>query len=715
MTDGLVTAVQRLAPQDIAMDDNEDMFADADSGINPDEFNKVLNETLDYLDPWVKEARKDQEFYALKQWPQEDVKRFKRQRRAALVFDRTRPIIDSVSGSEVTNRYEAKFKARDPDLAQPDTPYSEETSEIYRYIRDNCNARHHDSAAFKDCITTGVGATETVMDYTRNPDGEIMVKHVPILELGWDGACIEPNLADSRWVIRDKWINYDELIQLFGRENVDEVIAMARSSTLTGGHKGFLGRLVARVVEDQRAGYRQKGHKYYDPHTNRIRVWEWQYRKRFYGTRIFYPNVAAVMEDPAFLQQLAAGAMSGPGGDAMGMAPEIPIEDIIVPKSQAGDSIREIQGEIEQFNAEVLGPMGIAPAPSVESVEDFPQDKYYRAYMAGNKKLKEQEILTGNYTYQFLTCFEDWSEPEHRYFFGVMRPMRDPQQYANKFLSHAVHMWSSNPKGALLAEKSFFEDKEKAATEWAEPTGFMTVRDGALQSARPRFQHLTTSVSLRGIESLLSHAIGSVSASVGVSEQYFVGGAADLKRTAAQSIEHVTQQSLITLSNPFDSLKLYRERHARLTLGFIREYLDEKIIRRVLGPDSIVLAAIKEPDFVYSYDVIVEDAPESKSQQDEAFRTMMENNFLPQLLQMGVAPPPTIAKSFPLPGDVRADFEVAFQQAYDLQMIQAEVQKMQMQMQMMQMQVQMQDPAAMMGGGEPPPEEGAPPSEGAPA
>jgi hypothetical protein len=692
------------------MDDNEDMFADADNpGINPDEFRRVLNETLDYLDPWVKDARKDLEFYALKQWPQEDIKRFKRQRRAALVFDRTRPIIDSVTGSEVTNRYEAKFKARDPDLMQPDTPYSEETSELYRYIRDNCNARHHDSAAFKDCVVTGVGATETVMDYTRNPDGEIMVKHVPILELGWDGACISPNLEDARWIIRDKWINYDELIQLFGRENIDEVISMAKSSSIVSGHKGFIGRLVARVVEDQRAGYRQRGHKYYDPHTNRIRLWEWQYRKRFYGTRIFYPNVAKLMGDPAMMQMMAAQTMAGPGGNDMPPI-QAPIEDMLVPKDDADDAIRDIQAEVMQFNQEVMTPMGAEPVPSVESVEDFPEDRYYRCYMAGDKKLKEQEILTGNYTYQFMTCFEDWSEPEHRYFFGVMRPMRDPQQYANKFLSHAIHMWSSNPKGALIAEKSFFEDKEKAAAEWAQPTGFLTVRDGALQSARPRFQHLTTSVSLRGIESLLSHAVGSVSASVGVSEQYFVGAAGDLKRTAAQSIEHVTQQSLITLSNPFDSLKLYRERHARLVLGFIREYMDEKIMLRVLGPDSPVVQAIKEPDFVYNYDIVVEDAPESKSQQDEAFRMMMENNFLPQLLQMGVAPPPTIAKSFPLPGDVRQDFEVAFQGAYDLQVMQAEVEKMNLQLQMMQLQMQMQDPMGMMQQ----PTEGAPVEEVAP-
>jgi hypothetical protein len=383
---------------------------------------------------------------------------------------------------------------------------------------------------------------------------------------------------------------------------------------------------------------------------------------------------------------------------------------MLVPKNDADDAIRDIQAEVMQFNQEVMTPMGAEPVPSVESVEDFPEDRYYRCYMAGDKKLKEQEILTGNYTYQFMTCFEDWSEPEHRYFFGVMRPMRDPQQYANKFLSHAIHMWSSNPKGALIAEKSFFEDKEKAAAEWAQPTGFLTVRDGALQSARPRFQHLTTSVSLRGIESLLSHAVGSVSASVGVSEQYFVGAAGDLKRTAAQSIEHVTQQSLITLSNPFDSLKLYRERHARLVLGFIREYMDEKIMLRVLGPDSPVVQAIKEPDFVYNYDIVVEDAPESKSQQDEAFRMMMENNFLPQLLQMGVAPPPTIAKSFPLPGDVRQDFDVAFQGAYDLQVMQAEVEKMNLQLQMMQLQMQMQDPMGMMQQ----PTEGAPVEEVAP-
>lgn len=686
-------AVQQLAPQD------KGLVEDADTGVDEKDFKNVLNETLDYMNPWVEDARKDQEFYALKQWPKEDVRRAKKSRRAALVFDRTRPIIDAVTGSEVTNRYEAKFKARDPDLMEPDTPYSEETSDMYKYVRDNCNAKHHDSAAFKDCVITGVGATETVMGYVRNPDGEILVKHVPVMELGWDGASIEPNLSDARWILRDRWVDYDELIQLFGRDKIDEVIELAGTTSMMGGaSKGFLGKLVSRITEDQTAGYNQKGVKYYDPRTKRLRMWEWQYRKRFYGTRIFYPDIEALMADPAFLQLMQA-AFANPGA---AQPFDVPAGDLIVPRSEAQTAIGMINEELDQFNAEVLQPLGLEPLQSADYIEDFPQDRYYRCFMAGTRKLKEQRLLVDNYTYQFITCFEDWSDPSYRYFFGAMRPMRDPQLYANKFLSHAIHMWSSNPKGALMAEKSFFEDRRQAATEWAEAAGFMTVRDGALQSAKPRFVHLTNNVSLRGVETLLSHAIGSVSSALGVSEQYFVGSAGDLKRTAAQSIEHVTQQSMITLSNPFDSLKLYRERHARLFLGYLREFLDEKTVQRVLGPGAAILQVMKTRDLLYLYDIVVDDAPDSKNKQQEVFQMMMETNFLPQLLQMGVAPPPSIAKYFPMPGDIRQDFETAFQQAYDLQVLQAEVQKAQLQLQMMQMQM---DPMGM-GMGMPP---GAPP------
>ena len=388
----------------------------------------------------------------------------------------------------------------------------------------------------------------------------------------------------------------------------------------------------------------------------------------------------------------------------------VPTGDLIVAKKDATEAVGSINMELDQFNAEVLQPMGMQPLDAAETIEDFPQDRYYRCFMAGNRKLKEQRILVDNYTYQFMTCFEDWSDQSYRYFFGAMRPMRDPQMYANKFLSHAIHMWSSNPKGALIAEKSFFEDRRKASEEWAQPNGFITVRDGALQSAKPRFQHLTHNVSLKGVETLLSHAIGSVSSALGVSEQYFVGSAGDLKRTAAQSIEHVTQQSMITLSNPFDSLKLYRERHARLWLGYLREFMDEKTVIRVLGPEAAVLQTMKEDDLIFLYDISVEDAPDSKSKQSEVFQMMMETNFLPQLLQMGVAPPPSVAKYFPLPGDIRSDFEVSFQNSYDLQMMQAEVQKMELQMQMMQMQMMAQNPEAAMAQQEGA-EEGAAPAE----
>ena len=110
------------------------------------------------------------------------------------------------------------------------------------------------------------------MDYEFDSDGQVRLIRVPVWEIGWDPASIEPNLMDARHVIRDRWIDEDEIIQRFGRELVNDVKAYA-SVDAPGRSRGFMSRYFSRQTDDPRDTYfNARTQKFYDPKRRKVRL-----------------------------------------------------------------------------------------------------------------------------------------------------------------------------------------------------------------------------------------------------------------------------------------------------------------------------------------------------------------------------------------------------------------------------------------------------------
>ena len=636
--------------------------------IDNGEFQNMLSDTLDYLYDWEREARVDFEFASLKQWEDEDERMMKSQGRPALVFDRTRPIIASVAGAEITQRYEPKFLPRDADLDDVDVTYSEAGNKVYRWIRDRGDFAHHESAAFQSALICGVGATELYVDFDEDPDGTIMMQRVPIWELGWDPASIAPNYSDGRYVIRDRWLDESEIIQRFGREAAEQAKLLGKADK-PGAFRGFVAGLIAREVDDPRQTYfENRSGKYYDPKRKRIRVWELVRKEKTYKTRIIPPSFIA--------------------GD-----------EVLVTPSKAGELIQLYQAQIMQHNQRVIetggiGQMGepLMAEPPLEYIEDFPSTKIIRSYHAGSETLAERELPMHYFPYQFITAFEDWSDPSRRYHFGLMRSMRDPQKYANKFFSHAVHMWASNPKGGIIFEEDLFRDNSEAKTEWASATGFLPVEVGKLQTPKPKYEIIPNGVNFNGIQMLLQHAVSSIGAAAGVSEQYSVGNPTDLRRTAASAVQSVKESNQVTISQPFDALRMYKRVQGRLILDYVAAYVPDRQLQRLLSPQEYAEfgEAAKSGKLHQQYEVIAEEAPASKSKQMEVFNKIMETSFIPQLMEIGVTVPPELAKFFPFPPDINAEFQRVLQQTKDMMDAQSQIQILQLEAQKAMLMQQLQ-------------------------
>ena len=188
----------------------------------------------DHSANWRKLAREDYDFVAGEQWDDSDKQLLREQLRPVITFNRTGPIVEAVAGSEINNRQEAQYIPRTLD----DAGVNEVLTETARWVRDLCDAEDEESDAFMDCLTCGMGWTETRMDYEEDLDGEIKIDRIDPLEMWWDPDAKKRNLSDIRWVMRVKRITKEDLEAMWPGK-ADEVIQSGPWDKATDEAMGF--------------------------------------------------------------------------------------------------------------------------------------------------------------------------------------------------------------------------------------------------------------------------------------------------------------------------------------------------------------------------------------------------------------------------------------------------------------------------------------------
>ena len=172
-----------------------------------DEYNSTLakaklwfRECESAREEWAGEAKECFDFEAGHQWDPEDLKKLQEEQRPAITFNRTRPVVNAVSGAEVTNRQEVQYIPRELN----DRGASEVFMAAAEWVRDSCDAADEESDAFRDKLIGGMGWTNTRLDFETDPDGMIVVERVDPFEMWWDHNAKRRNLKDARYVMRVK-------------------------------------------------------------------------------------------------------------------------------------------------------------------------------------------------------------------------------------------------------------------------------------------------------------------------------------------------------------------------------------------------------------------------------------------------------------------------------------------------------------------------------
>ncbi|MCE0495768.1 portal protein [Vibrio salinus] len=125
------------------------------------------------------------------------------------------PAIDGVLGMEAKTRTDLLVESDDPDdeMEMLAEAVNSEFSDAARLGRLD-SAR---SDAYANQIKSGVGFVEVY----RNPNpfgSKYKIKNIPRDEIYWDWFAREKDWSDCKWVIRDRWIDIDELKSMFSKK-----------------------------------------------------------------------------------------------------------------------------------------------------------------------------------------------------------------------------------------------------------------------------------------------------------------------------------------------------------------------------------------------------------------------------------------------------------------------------------------------------------------
>lgn len=508
---------------------------------------------------WAAEAKTMFDFYASRQWSEDDIASLESQQRPVITFNRAAVLIDAVVGYEVNNRQETRYIPR----TQGDAKVNEEITQGSKFFRDECDAEFEESDAFRDMLICGMGWTNDRLDQAANPDYDLVRERVDPFEMMWDPSAIKPNLADARFLMRKKWMAKDECRQLFPDFDEDAQIAEW---------------LADDAEDDDNEG---GGHN---------------------NPRNHY---------------------KGAGADEQGANRDIPtleyqwmvLEDrweVEHPETKKKIYLDDEKLAAEKATFEKLVPLGMKPPKKVKKAI------YRRAFVCNGEIARRDDPapFPNGFSYHCITGMRDRNKG---HWFGMMRRMKDPQEWSNKWLAQTLHILNSGAKPGYDIEEGAVKDIAAFESKAAKPGAVNVFAADAMRSQRMKYRN--PPVMPAGFDKLIEYANKSFGDVTGVNQELL--GMADREQPGV--LEYQRKQSAVTLLAPlFDSLRRYRKISGRCWLYMLDNYVSDGRLVRITTDDGEGYQPFsKRPDIV-EYDVIIDQASSAPNQKEATWAVVTQ-------------------------------------------------------------------------------------------
>ena len=548
-----------------------------------------LKDSVGPRNKWRAEAKKSYDFVAGEQWTPEERQVMEDLMRPVTVFNRVAPIVDAIVGHETANRQAVAYLPRQLGA----TPVAEVISGAAKWVRDECGAEGEESDAFQDAVITGEGWTNTRVEYDQDPDGQIVIERIDPREMDVDPASAKKNFVDARWVCRTRKMNRDRAQELWPQASFEpatrqndtgdpiDVIAAAFYH-LDSGAQGRSGveRDLVLIHETQ--------------------WWEFEPIYRVPGQ--------AIAANPGLMAALA----------------------------QTMPHLKPSETGLVTFTADEWKVVGSFLA-GVKPVEQR-RRVYKRLFWSGLEELEgpKNTPTSDSFTYKAITAKRD--HQKHMWY-GIVRAMRDPQLWSNKFMSLSLEIIGTSAKGGVFAEIDAFDDPRKAEDDYADPSKMVYVQRGALSGPRPKIMPRPVSSAPPQMQQLMAYADQSLNDAAGVNPAV-MGFSKELDVSGVLEQTRV-QAGLNLLSYLFDALRRYRKEQGTLLMAMIRDYIPQGRLIKIEGPEGAKYVPLAFDPAITKYDIVVDEAPTAPNVKQQTWDAFVA--LAPHL------PPQMLSPSFLLP------------------------------------------------------------------
>jgi hypothetical protein len=535
-----------------------------------------IQSDLEYSLKWRKQATDDLGFVSGDQWSDEDKQILDEQGRPHNVFNRIETILRAIAGMEINGRHEINFLPRNND----DTAKNELLTAVSKWMGDGCDAEDEQSEAFQQALGTGLGVSEARYSYENEAEGSYIEEQIDSREFVWDRTARKKNLRDARRMGRLRRMPLIDALQMFPGKTRRDIDAQ-------WANQNYLDEATLKSIEEKRI--RDENTALWEDYDDRnevtVVVIQWREKESYWRVADIATNTV---------------------------------------KEYDNDQYKMISARMNQIGSKV-GAMA-----SLHARQAY-RWRYYQAFLGANALLdKVQPAPCGNqFSWGVITGAFD---AKKRQWYGLVRVMRDPQQWANKFLSQIMQIMNSTAKGGILAEADAFDDQRQAEETYAMPEAITWMTPGSLSGQKPKVIPKPGQGDASAYVNLLTYAVQSITAVTGINLELL--GQQDKDQPGI--VEHMRKQAGMTvLATMFDSLRGFLKMIGRKRLYFIQTRIPDGTMVRVAGGEYAQVVQVTKDKTTGNYDVVVDDAPTSPNMKEANWAVMqpMLTAFKDQFLQ----------------------------------------------------------------------------------
>ncbi len=511
---------------------------------------------IGHVEKWRKNAQEDYDFYNGRQWNEQDLAVLHEQNRPVMTFNRIAPLINAVIGAERNNKRQVQFIPRQEGAAFA----NQILTGAAEWFRDEADGEYEDSDAFQDAIICGMGWTDTRLDYEQDPQGKPIIARLDPMKMVWDASAVKSNLIDAQrlWYIDEKPLAVAQ--EMFPNVHWSDLHAdwVKHQSFLQPTSNGM-----TQSYQSERGYQGEEGSGYQRPKMVTLAECRWFEREVVY--KVLEPQSGRFVD---YSEQ-----------DFQNLSKTFP------------------HVQATRLNRKIVK----------------------RAFL-GRKLLEAPDKPLVPPNQLGWECITGTFDKLSRQFYGIVRPTKDPQRWANKYFSQVMHLLNSQSKGGIMAERDAFDDDRQAVESWARADSITWLKSGAVSGGR--IQPKPVAQFPQGFFQLFNEAKSALEQVTGLSSEFIGTRAVNQPGILEQQRR---QSSLNLLASFFDGLRRYRQRQGKIILYLIQNYLSDGRLVRIAGDENAQYVPLtREMVTSLEYDIVVDDAPTSLNEKERTFALIMQ-------------------------------------------------------------------------------------------